>query len=996
MLSRVRAALSGRYAVESERGRGATATVYAARDLKHGRRVALKVVEPAVVTALGAERFLQEIRTTAALNHPHILPLFDSGEADGFIYYTMPLVDGESLRERLDHQVRMPIAVVIPLVTQLADALAYAHDLGIVHRDLKPDNILIDEHERVWIADFGLARALSQAVDHRLTSTGIAVGSPLYMSPEQAAGDADVDGRSDIYSLGCLAFEALCGEPPFTAGRASTMLARHLTDPAPSARARCPDVPHEADAAIRRAMAKDRAHRFRDARDFAAAFDGSAGTVAKAVTVPFAAHASGPARSRLRSAFRRPPSFRRLALGVLAVVAGGVGILLLTSRGVEAVPANVIAMFPFRATTPGVSHWSEGVPDLLSGVLDGTAGLVVADPWTLWKNLRSHPQDMAASPDPERAAELARKSRAGRFVLGSIVDMGDSVSVSARVYDAHTGRMLHTLAAVGISTDLRGIVRALALQYLAHQATESGLPALGHLDADLTHSPDALKEFMRARLFMRRGMVDSAEAAITASLTYDSLFTPAIVDAVGIRSWAQFMRGETYSGLRELVDRALARDTLLRDRERLRLRAIDASLRTDGAAASHALHDIIAQDSTDLHAWAQLQYIITVYGWQYGSSELDALQISDHVLSLDSGYVPVLAARAWYAVATNDGSQYDRLIRLLSADSSSILAKAYLGCLRSVSADDSTFTALVNAAGNNRVRGGGMLRCLRTARPDRTEDLVRIWRASTDPWLAERGLAEEARLDIARGRTARVAARIEAGEFTEDLALYLRLMIGAVSLAGMADSEAAAVAAAELARYVPVDSATAYFDTHPVWWVGWMVGAYNAQYGDTVLSRQWQEAIAEMRAGGSPATYREALQADIEARLAVRRGDTELALQHARRAFEMWSIHTENQFESMPEPNMRLHLAMLLKSAGQADSARALLRSLVPPSAWMGFLTARSAFELGVLEEESGSVGTAERYYTMAWNLWSRGNPEIEPWRGQVEQALDRARRARL
>ncbi|MGH7463818.1 MAG: serine/threonine-protein kinase, partial [Longimicrobiales bacterium] len=163
MLRRVRTALASRYAVERERGRGATATVYVARDLKHGRRVALKVIEPDVVSTVGTSRFLQEIRTTARLNHPNILPLFDSGEADGFTYYTMPLVDGDTLRERLDRVGRLPLEAVLPLIAQIGDALSYAHAAGIVHRDIKPENILIGEREHVWVADFGLARALTHA-----------------------------------------------------------------------------------------------------------------------------------------------------------------------------------------------------------------------------------------------------------------------------------------------------------------------------------------------------------------------------------------------------------------------------------------------------------------------------------------------------------------------------------------------------------------------------------------------------------------------------------------------------------------------------------------------------------------------------------------------------------------------------------------------------------------------------------------------------------------
>lgn len=285
MLTSIRTALAGRYVLEREVGRGATAVVYAARDLKHGRRVALKVINSSVVSTPGTDRFLQEIRTTARLNHPHILPLFDSGDADGFIYYTMPVVEGESLRHRIDKLGHMSLETVLPLIRQVASALSYAHASGIVHRDIKPENILVGEHEHVWVADFGLARALASAVNQRLTGTAMAVGSPHYMSPEQAAGESDADCRSDIYSLGCIAFELLCGEPPFTGGSVSSLLARHLSEPAPSISTRRADIPAEVDAALRRALAKDRRDRFADAQD-----------LATAMQMPGTVHAGGVAK----------------------------------------------------------------------------------------------------------------------------------------------------------------------------------------------------------------------------------------------------------------------------------------------------------------------------------------------------------------------------------------------------------------------------------------------------------------------------------------------------------------------------------------------------------------------------------------------------------------------------------------------------------------------------------------------------------------------------
>ncbi|HEX6133595.1 MAG TPA: hypothetical protein VFZ24_06520 [Longimicrobiales bacterium] len=683
------------------------------------------------------------------------------------------------------------------------------------------------------------------------------------------------------------------------------------------------------------------------------------------------------------------------------VVAGAViavtGVLLVgTLRGRTAGDGRVIAVFPFRTAGLDVMHWAEGLPDLLSSVLDGTAGVTVADPWALWKTLRGAPHDIATSPDPERAAQLARRSRAERFVLGSIVDTGDSVDVNVRIYDARSGRPLYGLTATSSSTDLRGVVRDLAVQFIAARATEQQVPAIGRIDAGLTTSPEALKAYVLARLSMRRGLVDSADVAIREALAHDSLFTMAIVEAVVIQSWVQSLRGQPYAGLRELVARGLARDSLLRERDRLRLHALDASIRTDGAAAARLLHGILASDSTDLHAWAQLQYVSAVYGWQYGSSDEDAIRIAERVLRLDSGYVPMLAARAWQAVASQERSQYDRLIRLLSADTSSHLARASLGCLRSIVADDSTFRLLAAAAARDRLESIGLHRCLRSVRPDRSEALLKAWTTSDDPWLVERGVSEQGRLSIARGRLRSVGRQVEAGELRPDVALNLRLALGAASLVGVGDTGTAAATVGALAASLPVDSALAYFEKMPVWWIGWLIGAYHAQSGDTVLARRWQRTFEQFPSGGSPAEWAAAVRADIEARLAMRRGDAEAALASARRAFLLWSIHTENQVESMPEPHMRFHLAMLHQEAGNADSARSLLRSLVPPTGWLGFLTARAAFELGKIDEQMGSVRTAERDYTTAWILWSGGGTEIEPWRSQVRQALTRLRRSDL
>jgi serine/threonine-protein kinase len=265
---RLSSALAGRYRLERELGRGGMATVYLAQDLRHDRRVALKVLHPELGLGTGPERFLHEIRITARLDHPHILPVHDSGEAAGLLWYTMPYVEGESLRDRLERAGPLPVEEALRLVRQAADALDCAHRHGVVHRDVKPENVLVSGgHARV--ADFGIARALEAAGSERLTGTGITVGTPAYMSPEQAAGATKLDGRSDIYSLGCVLYELLAGEPPFTGSTPQAVIARRFVEPPPPIRRVRGAVPAAVEAVLTRALAREPADRFQTAAEFA-------------------------------------------------------------------------------------------------------------------------------------------------------------------------------------------------------------------------------------------------------------------------------------------------------------------------------------------------------------------------------------------------------------------------------------------------------------------------------------------------------------------------------------------------------------------------------------------------------------------------------------------------------------------------------------------------------------------------------------------------------
>jgi len=305
LLTHVQAALAGRYAIERELGRGGMATVYLAQDLKHRRPVAIKVLAPELAAALGRERFLREIETAARLSHPHILPLHDSGEADGLLYYVMPYVAGESLRDRLNREKQLPIEDAVTIAGAVANALSYAHSHDVVHRDVKPENILLSDGEAI-VADFGIAGAIDAAGGGKFTRTGIVLGTPAYMSPEQGAGERALDGRSDVYSLGCVLYEMLAGEPPFTGPTGQAVIAKRFTDPVPSARRLRETVPLPVDQAITKALARAPADRFATPHQFAEALRASAEARRDAVAAPTAATPAGEEeREAGRNAFAR-------------------------------------------------------------------------------------------------------------------------------------------------------------------------------------------------------------------------------------------------------------------------------------------------------------------------------------------------------------------------------------------------------------------------------------------------------------------------------------------------------------------------------------------------------------------------------------------------------------------------------------------------------------------------------------------------------------------
>ncbi len=425
LLDSLREALADRYAVERELGRGGMATVFLAQDLKHHRSVAIKVLHAELTAELGAERFLREIEIAARLQHPHILPLYDSGAAAGFLYYVMPYVEGESLRDRLTREKQLPQEDALRIATEVAGALAYAHSRGVVHRDIKPENIMLSGGTAV-VTDFGIARAVSAAGDeHHLTQTGTIIGTPAYMSPEQSAGAGEIDGRSDEYSLACVVYEMLVGAPPFTGPTAQAIIARHSLDmvsPPSIVRATIPDA---VEGAILRALSKVPADRYPTTALFA-----------EALNTPSAA-TGAHRRATLERGIKRSRSAMRRLLPVAAVVAAFAGYLAIRSvrvgRGiaVSALDPKHIAVLYFDdlSRDHSLGYFADGITEALIADLARVQPLTVIS-----RNGVTAYRGLTVQPD-----SIARALAVGTVVAGSVERTGDRFRVTVRLVDGASG-----------------------------------------------------------------------------------------------------------------------------------------------------------------------------------------------------------------------------------------------------------------------------------------------------------------------------------------------------------------------------------------------------------------------------------------------------------------------------------------------------------------------------------------------------------------------------
>jgi TolB-like protein len=568
-LERVQAALAPRYVVRRELGAGGMAVVYLADDPRHGRPVAVKVLRPELAPALGPERFIREIGIAARLRHPHIVPLYDSGAADGFLYYVMPYIEGESLRDRLRRERQLPLDEAIGVACQVADALAYAHAHELIHRDIKPENILL-EGGQALVADFGVARAVGGAATTGLiTATGLAIGTPAYMSPEQALGDSAIDSRSDIYALGCVLYEMLVGEPPYTGPTAHAITARRLTEPVRSLRIVRDTVPGELERTVMRALARVPADRFRSAaafRDDLVSGQELAGDAAGAEPQPG------------RRFTRRRMVLTAGTFGAAALVGVAIAFLWKPRIGGGGPPSASsmtvpgVAVLPFRTTGVDPELWHEGIVDMLSYNLEGVGQLRKIDPvsvLTSWRRMGGSPKK-ALTADESREVGHGLGSR--YVVTGSAVRVGADVQLIAEVQEVETGKMRGAVRVTRPADSATSLVDALTLELLRRDLLPTdGAYALPSLRRATTASLPALKAYLAGEREYRTAQWKDAVRSYHQAIELDSNFAAAFFRATQACGWG---------GCSEEVAEGYQRRTLqlvdqLPDRDAKRLRAQD-------------------------------------------------------------------------------------------------------------------------------------------------------------------------------------------------------------------------------------------------------------------------------------------------------------------------------------------------------------------------------------------------------------------------------------
>ena len=869
-------ALGDRYLLEAELGTGGQGTVYRALDRRLGRHVAVKFLRPDIAPLIGADRFQREIAIAAALSHPNIVPLLESGGEGERLFYTMPLTEGDTLRARLRRQPQLPLGEALAITRDVAAALDYAHERGFLHRDIKPENILL-ANGRAMVLDFGLARAIEVAGEAAITSGNLVIGTPSYMSPEQASGQARLDGCADLYSLGCVLYEMLAGEPPFTGVTAHAIIARHLVDQPPAISIVRPSVTSAFEEALGRALAKVPADRYQSGTDLVAALQ----------------HAAATRGSRVRR-LRWPAA----ASGIVAVA----GIAALIVRPTGSLDANKVMGFPLVA--------QGGVPTFEVEQVEAAVAAAMQDTDPLrWLRARFFlGEEARGSLTADSATRVARRRGARYWLGGSLSRIGDSLLVRLELYDAGGDSLVTSRTESGGPGTPAYVLAFRAVNHLLPRVVgRSTHVAEKYLER---HPPAAVAKWLAGEVAYRNARYRDALALYREALGADSTLVPAALKGAMTAAWLV-----EYPAADSLVQRALRHESELPPPNRLLAHGMAHQFAGAGDSAAIWYRRAVEQNPDWSEAWysvGEAAYHLWPAGEQLDSVAHDAFLRSSQA---DPDFAPVVFHLAELAIAGNHLDQAAQLVarhRRLSADGGQQLQlELMLACARSPESVDWTPLAARDtggveliSAGRILAAGGRHLACaesaygaaLRSRLPD--QDQSRRWTASL-------GLHH---VLIARGERAAAKALadsiVAAGQPAGRGLRILDALLGAGS-----DSIGAAEMAAQDA---PLDSVS-------VARLQWF-GEWSAAHGDTARLAA-VTARMQVDAGRSGTLEDSARTRAMAARLLLARGDTAAAMDilRALRPVAPLDLLLWGYWEPMSAE--RLLLARLLLERGEPAEA---------------------------------------------------------------------------
>lgn len=983
-LEQLRDALAGRYLLEREIGRGGMAVVYLAYDVRHRRAVVVKVLHAELSAAVGAARFQREIEIVARLTHPHILPLYDSGEAAGALFFVMPYVEGDSLRRQLDREGALPLHEACRIAVTIACTLDYAHRHGVVHRDIKPENILLEENEPI-IADFGIARAITDVADGRgITETGLMVGTAAYMSPEQASGEIALDGRSDLYSLGCVLYEMLAGRPPFAGATTPEVIARRFTAPPPTFAAVGTFVPDAVERVVTRALALAPAERFQRGDDFAAALRDA---VANAPAV------SAPRATGSGSHSRRPRV--AAAAAAAAILLGAAGARWIWQRHTPATPASptVVAVLPFSMRgNPEMAYLGGGMVSLLSTALDGTSELRSADSRALLGYLA---QQHVESVDPAEGEQIAARFGASLYVLGDIVDVGGRLRMDATLYDARRGATAVGQANVeGDSTQIFGMVDQLAEQLLAERDGGPG-SRLTAVAGVTTSSLPALKQYIRGESEFRAGRFVPAVDAFQHAVAIDSTFALAYYRLSIAAEWnVQPDVAQTAAAHAAMLTGHLSpHDSLL-------LHALLAHRDGQAAEAERLYRTIVRSYPDDVEAWFQLGEVLFHDDQLRGRSFTSSREAWERVLAFDPDHVASLLHLARVAAVENRRSELDSLasrVQTLIPDGDRLLEILTLraGQLRDAPAMQHVL-ALARGASDIALMQATLAAIAWGDNEAFARQLAGRLTDQTRPLAVQAyGHLDLAHLALMHGRLGLARAELAAAEPLAPHGTEFRALI---ELAPFLPPEPARLRTAReaLSRLDLPDSAEATWNgfLSPNRGIHRVVRAYllglMSAREDSGAAERYELELS--RAHGAPQVQRLAhdMALAVHAERARARGRAPDALR------ALGELQLASYYElQIPSPfwsqaRQRFVLAEALAAAGRDEEALRWYDSFAHVSSFDGIYDAPARFRRGEIYERLGQRIKARQEYSRFIDLWKDCDPELRPQLLEAERRVAR------